>query len=97
MVAGERRIQVKTLSKDEGNKNGYTITVKDRNNDPSQGATHYTFVLFRNFTPDAMFLVPASVVRAFPRTQIKRADLEKIPGAKVDVDLTPFADAINNM
>lgn len=97
VVAGNIRIHVKSLSKDEDNLNGYKITVKDRSNDPSEGATHYAFVFFLNFIPDAMFLVPAPVVREFPKTQIKRADLERIPGAKVDIDLTRFTYAINNM
>jgi uncharacterized protein (DUF433 family) len=96
VIADDMRIQVKSLSKDEENQNGYKITEEDRSNDPSKGATHYAFVFFRNFVPDAMFLVPASVVVGSGKTQIKRADLEKIPGAKVDIDLRPFADAINH-
>jgi len=83
------RIQVKKLAKGPGNRNGYRIKDRDRNNNPSEDATHYAFVFFTDFVPESMFLVPEEFVRNFPRTQIKRNDLK--PGNfEVRVDWQQF-------
>jgi uncharacterized protein (DUF433 family) len=67
VVAGDMRVQVKSLSKDEENQNGFRVTVNDKSSDTIQGATHYAFLFFRNFLPDAMFLVPAQVYASSAR------------------------------
>jgi uncharacterized protein (DUF433 family) len=90
VVANDMRIEVKSISKMLGNKNGYKIKERDKENSPNTGATHYAFVFFRDFMPDAIFLVPESFVRSFPRPQIRRADLEARSEFRVEADLTPF-------
>ncbi|MBX3055149.1 MAG: hypothetical protein KF770_01635 [Anaerolineae bacterium] len=89
VIAGDKRIQVKSVAKASDNKNGYIIKEKDRNNNPQIGATHYAFVFFNELIPTGVFLVPEGFVREFHKTQIKRSDLEK-SDCKVDVDLSIF-------
>ncbi|GIK56546.1 MAG: hypothetical protein HND44_03300 [Chloroflexi bacterium] len=89
VIAGDKRIQVKSVAKTFDNKNGYIIKEKDRNNNPEIGATHYAFVFFNELIPTGIFLVPESFVREFHKTQIKRSDLEK-SDCKVAVDLSVF-------
>ncbi len=90
IVAGDMRIEVKSINKSADNPNGYLIRPQDRRNDPATGATHYAFLFFDNFMPDTLYLVPADFVSKFRRRQIKRADLEKEANSKIDIDLTPF-------
>ncbi|HYP39874.1 MAG TPA: DUF433 domain-containing protein [Chloroflexia bacterium] len=90
VVAGDMRIEVKSINKMIGNKNGYKIKERDKENHSDTGATHYAFVFFKNFMPDAIFLVPESFLRSFPRPQIRRADLESRSEFRVEADLTPF-------
>jgi uncharacterized protein (DUF433 family) len=90
VVAGDMRIEVKSINKMMSNKNGYKIKARDMQNSPDTGATHYAFVFFKDFMPDTIFLVPESLVRSFPRPQIRRADLEARPEFRVEADLTPF-------
>jgi uncharacterized protein (DUF433 family) len=94
VVAGNMRIEVKSISKSADNPKGYKIKSKDKTNDPATGATHYAFLFYDNFVPDVLFLVPAEFVSNFRRPQIKRADLEKESSNKVDIDLTPFRAAV---
>ncbi|HEX9991210.1 MAG TPA: DUF433 domain-containing protein [Chloroflexia bacterium] len=90
VVAGNMRIEVKSINKKAGNRNGYKIDETDKKNNPDIGATHYAFVCFKDFMPDAIFLVPEGFVRSFPRTRIRRADLERDKEFRVDWDLTSF-------
>jgi uncharacterized protein (DUF433 family) len=90
VVADDMRIEVKSINKKKGNRNGYKIDETDRENSPDTGATHYAFVYFKDFMPDVIFLVPESFVRSFSRPQIRRADLEARPEFRVEADLTPF-------
>jgi uncharacterized protein (DUF433 family) len=96
VLAGDKRIEVKSISKRKGNSNGYTISERDRANDPQYDATHYAFVFFLELVPDAVFLVPEDFVRTFDKKQIHRYDLESAPHARVSFDLTPFAVAARN-
>lgn len=48
VIAGDRRIQVKSIAKMPENPNGYIVTIKDKNNNPEKGATHYAFVFLMN-------------------------------------------------
>lgn len=93
VVAGDIRIQVKSIAKMQDNPNGYIITNKDRDNDPQYGATHYAFVFFDDLIPTEIFLAPESFVRTFKKKQIKRSDLAKV-GFKADVDLSDFKKMI---
>ena len=94
VVASDKRIQVKSISKMPDNPHGYIITIKDKKNDPHQGATHYAFVFYTELIPDEIFLVPESFVRQFPKKEIKRQDLINA-GCKVDIDLSVFRNAVN--
>lgn len=90
VVVGDMRIEVKSINKIKGNRNGYKIDETDKEDSPHKGATHYAFVYFKDFIPDAIFLVPESFVRSFPRSRIRRVDLEGTHEFRVDADLTPF-------
>lgn len=89
VIAGDKRIQVKSIAKMPDNPNGYIIGKKDRKNDRETGATHYVFVFFDVLIPDAVFLVEEAFVRQFRKKQIKRPDLEDA-NSKVEVDLNVF-------
>jgi len=89
VIAGDRRIQVKSIAKMPDNPNGYIIGKKDRSNDRETGATHYAFVFFDELIPDTIFLVEEVFVRQFPKKQIKRPHLENA-NSKVEVDLNVF-------
>ena len=89
VIAGSMRVQVKSVNKMPGNPNGYIIGKRDRQNDAQMGATHYAFVWFDELVPDAVFLVPETFVREFPRTQIKRPDLEEAD-YEISADLSVF-------
>jgi len=91
VVAGSKRISVKSICKMPDNQNGYIVKNKDRNNRPNDGATHYAFMFFVELIPDALFLVPEHFVRTFNKSQIRRSDLENTP-YKNDVDLTVFKE-----
>jgi hypothetical protein len=93
VVAGDKRIQVKSIAKMPGNPHGYIVTKKDKKNDPYHGATHYAFVFFTKLIPDEIFLVPESFVRQFSKKEIKRHDLINA-GYKVDIDLSIFRKAV---
>ncbi|MEA2575376.1 MAG: hypothetical protein QOH93_2674 [Chloroflexia bacterium] len=94
VVAGDMRIEVKSISKADNNKNGYKVRDKDIKNDPVTGATHYAFLFYNDFIPDALFLVPTHFVQRYRGGQIKRADLEKEPGSRVDIEFAPFSEAV---
>jgi hypothetical protein len=89
VIAGDKRIQVKSVAKAPGNKNGYIIRDKDRANNSKTGATHYAFVFFDELIPTGIFLVPEDFVRQFAGTQIKRHHLEKT-SYRVEIDLDVF-------
>lgn len=89
VIAGNMRIQVKSVNKMPGNPNGYIIRKRDRQNDAQMGATHYAFVWFEELVPDVVFLVPEAFVREFPKTQIKRPDLEKAD-CEINANLSVF-------
>jgi hypothetical protein len=92
--ADNKRIQVRSLCKAPGNKNGYIIQSKDRTNDPRIGATHYAFVVFDDFVPAAVYLVSEAFVRQWGKTQIKRSDLEKTADA-TRILLSDFVEALH--
>ena len=89
VIAGNRRIQVKSIAKMPDNPSGYIIGKKDRSNDRETGATHYVFVFFDELIPDAIFPVKEAFVRQFPKAQIKRPRREDA-NSKVEVDLNVF-------
>ena len=95
VLAGDKRIQVKSVAKMPGNPNGYIIVKRDRGNDRKTGATHYAFVFFDELVPDAVFLVEEAFVREFPKTQIRRPDLEAV-NSELEVDLTVFNRTVSN-
>jgi hypothetical protein len=72
VVAGEKRIQVKSINKAPGNTHGYIVSQKDKVN---TGATDYAFVFFCDLMPNSIFLVPASFVINFDKNEIKQKDL----------------------
>ena len=67
------KIQVKSIGKSPDNKNGYIITAKDKNNTE---ASHYAFVIFKDFIPEVIFIVKKEFIQTFKNKQIKRSDLE---------------------
>jgi hypothetical protein len=71
----DRFIQVKSIAKAPHNTNGYIVTQKDRENEL---ATHYAFVFFDNYVPSCIYLVNVDFVRDYPRSQIKRENLNEI-------------------
>lgn len=87
VIAGDKRIQVKSIAKMPDNQNGYIISKKDRNNNPEIGATHYAFVFYNELIPVSIYLVPENYVRNFPKQQIRMSNLEK---ANSKIDMTPF-------
>ncbi|MBI4739833.1 hypothetical protein HY772_09960 [Candidatus Woesearchaeota archaeon] len=93
VLAGDKKIQVKSITKMFDNPNGYGVTRKDRQNNPERGATHYAFVFFEDLVPDAVYLVPEVFVRTFPKEQIKRPDFED--KYRVDYDLSGYAQAMS--
>lgn len=95
VVASDMRIEVKSINKMKGNRSGYKIDETDKKNSPDTGATHYAFVFFKDFMPDAIFLVPESFVRSFPRPQVRRADLEARSEFRVDAHLMPFKEVVS--
>ncbi len=75
VVAGKKKIQVKSHAKSPTNRAGYFIDAKkDRLNNPKTGATHYAFVFFDNMYPSEIFVVPESFVRRFHKNELKRND-----------------------
>ena len=68
-------IQVKSIAKAPNNTNGYIVTRKDRENEL---ATHYAFVFFDYYSPTEIYAVNADYVRDYPRSQIKRENLNEI-------------------
>jgi len=89
VIAGEKRIQVKSVTKMPDNKSGYEISKKDKLNDPTKGATHYAFVFFDELIPDVVFFIDEAFVRKFRKAEIRRRDLE-CANCKVDIDLSIF-------
>lgn len=86
VIAGSKRIQVKSLNKASDNRNGYLIhKVKDRKNDATIGATHYVFVFFKEHMPDIAFLVHEEFVRNFEGEQIKRQHLDRVESERFDL------------
>ena len=71
----DKYIQVKSIAKAPNNANGYIVTRKDRENEL---ATHYAFVFFDNYSPTAVYFVNVEFVRAFPKSQIKRWNLDEV-------------------
>ena len=71
----DKYIQVKSIAKAPNNNNGYIVTQKDRENEL---ATHYAFVFFDNYIPTAIYIVNVDYVRDFPRSQIKRVNLNEV-------------------
>jgi hypothetical protein len=71
----DKCIQVKSIAKAPNNNNGYIVTQKDRENEL---ATHYAFVFFDNYIPTAIYIVNVDYVRDFPRSQIKRVNLNEV-------------------
>ncbi|MBW7937241.1 MAG: hypothetical protein H3C71_08930 [Flavobacteriales bacterium] len=73
----EKYVQVKSIAKAPNNPNGYIVTTKDREN---QLATNYAFVFFDNYLPTDIYIVNADYVRDYPRSQVKRQNLNEICG-----------------
>jgi hypothetical protein len=71
----DKYIQVKSIAKAPNNTNGYIVTQKDRENEL---ATHYVFVFFDNYIPTNIYIVNVDYVRDYPRSQIKRDNLNEI-------------------
>lgn len=94
VIAGDKKVQVKSVTKALDNPNGYIITKDDRNDSPGRETTHYAFVFFNELTPDAVFLVEEAFVRKFGKTQIKRLDLEAA-NCKMAIDLNIFKLAVS--
>jgi hypothetical protein len=91
VVAGKRRIQVKSIARAPSNTiNGYIIQRKDKDNDLRTGATHYAFVVFDDLMPHAIYLVPENFVRNFPKKQIRRSDLAANGRFRINIDLSAF-------
>jgi len=68
-------IQVKSVSKSIGNKNGYKLQTKDKNN---KRASHYAFVWFKDHLPKFVFLVDYNQIKTYKKTQIHISDLRVI-------------------
>ncbi len=90
VIAGDKRIQVKSVAKAASNPNGYIVQTKDRQNTAAAGATHYVFVFFNALAPEALYLVPEDFVRNFSKKQIKQSDLSKTT-FKVEIDFSAFS------
>lgn len=71
----DKYIQVKSIAKAPHNNNGYIVTQKDRENEL---ATHYAFVFFDDYVPSSIYIVNVDFVRHYPRSQIKRENLNEI-------------------
>jgi hypothetical protein len=87
-------IQVKSLAKDPTNPNGYIITKKDRDN---QSATHYAFVFFDNYSPTAVYFVNVEFVKSFPKSQIKRENLDGVCLKTSNVGIISFKHQNNDL
>lgn len=75
VLAGDKRVQVKSLCKASDNPNGYIVSARDRSNSGTHGASHYAFVFFDDLELQSAYLVPEDVVRSWNRTQIRQKDL----------------------
>ena len=90
VIAADKKVQVKSVTKALDNPNGYILTKDDRKD--GKETTHYAFVFFNELIPDAVFLVEEAFVRNFGKTQIKRPDLEAA-NCKMAIDLSVFNSA----
>ncbi len=80
LACHEKVIEVKSLSGNRVGKFGYTLTDEDKNNEI---ATHFVFVLFKEFVPEMIFEIEINEIRKFCKKHLGRSDLARI-GKRID-------------
>jgi len=86
VITKDKRIQVKSIAKMEGNPNGYKVKDKDKNN---KIATHYAFVYFKDLIPKEIYLTPKQYLTDYKKTQVKIQDLRNT-NYRIGFDLKLF-------
>jgi hypothetical protein len=69
-----KKIEVKSICRQSGTNWSYRIKSQDRENFV---ATHYAFVFFKNFTPEALILIKADVIKEYHFDSISKNVLKE--------------------